>query len=125
MSAGQCWLPSACPSSRQVRIAISGARCARPSRWTIMTSRKRIRTAMPVALLASQTNMSPSRMTVTIKRDGKFGSFGGLFPEAIFLRLPLIQFEYIDCGTGQSLRPFAIVDVAENCFNDDHGELAS
>jgi hypothetical protein len=61
----------------------------------------------------------------TIKRDGKFGSFGSLFPEAIFLRLPLIQFQNIDAGSGQSLRPFAIVDVAENCFNNDHGELAS
>ncbi len=35
-----------------------------------------------------------------IKRDRKLGSFGGLFPEAIFLRLPLVQFKNIDAGTG-------------------------
>jgi hypothetical protein len=61
----------------------------------------------------------------TIKRDGKLGSFGSLFPKAIFLCLPLIQFKNIDAGIGQSLRPFAIVDVADNCFNDDHGKLTS
>jgi hypothetical protein len=48
----------------------------------------------------------------TIKRDSQFGSFGSLFPETIFLRLPLIQLKNIDARTGQSLRPFAIVDVA-------------
>ena len=91
-----------------------------------MTSRRRIRTAMPAALLGFPDQyVAVAHDRPTIKRDGKFGSFGGLFPEAIFLRLPLIQFKNIDAGTGQSLRPFAIVDVADNCFNDDHGGLSS
>ncbi len=89
-----------------------------------MTSRSRIRTAMPVALLGFPDQyVSVAHDRPTIKRDGKFCSFGSLFPETIFLSLPLIQFKNIDARTGQSRHPFAIVGVAENGFNDDHGCL--
>src|SRR5262245_33371376 len=46
-----------------------------------MTSRRRIRTAMPVAVLGSQTNMSPSRMTVP-----RSSATASSVPLAVFFR---------------------------------------
>ena len=68
-SAGQCWLPSACPSSTQVRIAYSGSCAASSSRWMIMTSRRLIRATTARDASASQSSTSPSRRNAPRSSD--------------------------------------------------------
>ena len=72
-----------------------------------------------------QQHVAIADIRAAVERNRHLGTLCGRFSEAALLRLPLVDLQQVYVGGRQPLAPFGIADIAQNGFDDDHGDHVS